>query len=423
MILVGFALRLAYAWVSQGPNAAPTSDSVQIDDVAWSLARGAGFSYSAPNGFYATSIVPPGLPWVVSLVYRAFGHQLFAAIAVQCLIGALAAPLAASLGNALFGPAAGRLAGWLTAVHPLLVFFSAYLLTETLFTTMLLVAMAASVSWVKTPRPGRALGTGLLWGAAILTRPTALLMPALIAAWAWVPLGLTVAPRDRVRQCLMLVLGVFLVLAPWSMRNTMVHGRFVGLKTGAGRTFLDANREELWKDPARRGGAGSAFENPRYAELLRGRSEVVADSISNAEAWKFLNAHQGEWPAMAMAKLARFWRLSREGGNTGTWQREGSPLNGLLARLDPLLLWSVVVLPFALWGSVRSLAGPRRWFQSIALATIVLFTVGVIPFWGSLRLRVPIEPLVVILAAFGFEDLRRRIVPRVRGLSLVRRPN
>jgi hypothetical protein len=46
--------------------------------------------------------------------------------------------------------------------------------------------------------------------------------------------------------------------------------------------------------------------------------------------------------------------------------------------------------------------------------------VGVIPFWGSLRLRVPIEPLVVVLAAFGFEDLRRRIVPRVRGLGLVR---
>lgn len=420
MLLVGFLLRLGYAWISQGPDAAPYSDAQQIDTVAWNLARGAGFSYGAGAGVYPTAIVPPVVPWLVSLLYHAVGHEYFGALVFQCAIGALAGPLAAALGGALFGPAAGALAGWLTAVHPLLVFFSAYLLTETVFTTMMLAALLASVSWVKTPRPGRALGVGLLWGAAILTRPTALLMPALVAAWAWVPLGLTVQSRDRVRQTLLLLLGVLLVLAPWSARNSAVSGRFVPLKTGGGRTFLDANREELWADPARRGGAGSALESERFAALLRGRPEVEADSVSNAEAWKFLNAHRAEWPAMAMAKLARFWRLSREAGTTGTWQREGSPLGPLLERVDPLFLWSIVVLPFAIWGAARSLAGARRWFQSIALATIVLFTLLVIPYWGALRLRAPIEPLVVLLAAFGFEDLRRRVAPRARGLSLVR---
>ena len=420
MLLVGFLLRLAYAWISQGPDATPYSDARQIDNVAWNLASGAGFSYGTGAGAYPTAIVPPVVPWLVSLLYRVVGHEYFGALVLQCAIGALAGPLAASLGGALFGPAAGALAGWLTAVHPLLVFFSAYLLTETIFTTFMLAALLASVSWLKTPRPGRALGVGLLWGAAILTRPTALLMPALVAAWAWVPLGLTVRPRDRVRQALLLMLGVVLVLAPWSARNSAVSGQFVPLKTGGGRTFLDANREELWSDPARRGGAGSALESARYAELLRGRSEVQADSVSNAEAWKFLNAHRDQWPAMAAAKVGRFWRLSREAGTTGTWQPPGSPLGPLLERLDPLFVWSVIVLPFALWGLARSLAGPRRWFQSIGLATIVLFTLLAIPYWGALRLRAPIEPLVMLLAAFGFEDLRRRTLPRARGLSIVR---
>lgn len=420
LLLAGFALRLAYTWIAQGPGATPSSDTAQIDAVAWNLANGAGFSYNGPLGPYPTAIVPPVVPWLVSLLYRSVGHDYFAALVMQCAIGALAGPLAASLGGALFGPAAGALAGWLTACHPLLVFFSAYLLTETTFTTVLLAALLASVSWVKTPRPGRAFGVGMLWGAAILTRPTALLMPALVAVWGWVPLGLTVAARDRIRQIVLLALGVLLVLAPWSARNSAVAGRFVPLKTGAGRTFLDANREDLWTDPARRGGAGDAMESERYAALLRGRSEAEGDSVSSAEAWKFLNAHRAEWPAMALAKLSRFWRLTREAGTTGTWQRPGSPLEPVLRVLDPLLLWSLVVLPFALWGALRSLAGARRWFQSIALATILLFTLLVLPYWGALRLRAPIEPLVVLLAAFGFEDLRQRLTSRARGLSLVR---
>lgn len=420
MLLVGFLLRLGYAWVSQGVDATPYSDARQIDDVAWNLARGAGFSFQGGGGPYPTAIVPPVVPWLVSLLYRAIGHEYFGALVLQCAIGALAGPIAGALGGALFGPAAGALAGWLTAVHPLLVFLSGYLLTETTFTTVLLAALLASVAWVKTPRPARALGVGLLWGAAILTRPTALLMPALIGLWAWVPLGLTVQPRDRLRQIALVIVGVVVVLAPWSIRNSMLTGRFIPIKTGAGRTFLDANREDLWADPARRGGAGGAMESEKYADLLRGRSEVEADSISNAEAWKFLNAHRSEWPAMAAAKIARFWRLTLEGGGTGTWQRPGSPLGAVLGRVDPLLLWSLAVLPFAIWGAVRALAGPRRWFQSIALATIALFTLLVIPYWGALRLRAPIEPLVVMLAAFGFEDLRRRLAPRARGLGLVR---
>ena len=64
----------------------------------------------------------------------------------------------------------------------------------------LLAALLASVAWLKQPRSGRALGVGILWGIACLTRPTALLLPLLVAAWAWLPLGLTTAPRDLGRN-------------------------------------------------------------------------------------------------------------------------------------------------------------------------------------------------------------------------------
>ncbi len=419
MFAVAFVLRAAYAWLASGPGATPYSDPAEYDAVAWNLARGAGFSLGIGSGAYPTAFVPPLLPWLVSLVYRVAGHQYFAALLFQCFIGALAPVMLASLGAAVFGGNVGRIAGWLAVVHPLLIFFCGYLLTETLFCLVLVTALLASVEWIKTPRPGRAFGVGLLWGLATLARPPALLLPLVVLGWAWAPLGLTVATRDRIRQCALLLLGVALVVGPWTLRNAAVMHAFVPVTTGGGRALLDSNNPIVWGDPALRGGADSRYALETLSGEFRGRSEPEADALARAHALDFLRAHSAEWPAMALAKLGRFWRLGAEIGANGGWQRSGSPLAAIARRIDPLLLWSLVILPLALWGGVRTLRGPRRWFQSLALLTILYFTLGSVVFWGSLRLRLPIEPLVVLLAAAGFEDLRRRARTSASGLRVI----
>src|SRR2546427_6293862 len=205
---VALAVRVLYAWLTAGPDATPSSDAAEYDAVAWHLARGVGFALDGASGPYPTAFVPPVVPWLTSLIYRAVGHHFFASILLQCAIGALIPLLVAGFGASIFGGGAGRLAGWLAAANPLLVFFSGYLLTETTFTALLLVALSASAAWVKTPRPGRALGVGLTWGLASLARSTALLLPAVVAAWAWVPLGLSLPARERMRHMALLLLGL-----------------------------------------------------------------------------------------------------------------------------------------------------------------------------------------------------------------------
>ena len=155
MLVVAVGLRVAYAWLAVGPGAQPFSDPAEYDTVAWNLARGAGFALESAAGPYPTAFVPPVLPWLVSLLYRAVGHQYFAAVLLVAVLGGLLPLLLAALGNRVFGPAVGRLAGWLATVHPLLVFFSGYLLTEIPFAVALLLALLLTAEWVKTPRPGR----------------------------------------------------------------------------------------------------------------------------------------------------------------------------------------------------------------------------------------------------------------------------
>jgi hypothetical protein len=245
-------------------------------------------------------------------------------------------------------------------------------------------------------------------------------MPPLVALWAWFPLGLALRPRERVFQVAMLALGVVLAVGPWTLRNARELHAFVPVTTGGGRALLDANNDVIWNDPATRGGAMNVSQMEPYASRLRGLPEPAADAEAGRIAKSWLFAHAGEWPQMALAKLARFWRLRTEGGVlTKQWRRTGSPLDPLVALLDPLLLFSLVLLPLAIAGVVIVLRGPRRLFQSLPLLTIGAFTLGAIVYWGALRMRVPIEPLVVLYAAIAIDAIAKRWRVRRSGFEIV----
>jgi dolichyl-phosphate-mannose-protein mannosyltransferase len=420
LFLIAFLVRAGYAWIATGPQAQPYSDAALYDTIAWNLAQGRGFSPAPPGTEpYPTAFAPPVVPCVTSLLYRAVGHQFFAAVLLQCAIGAMVPLLLVALGAAMFGGTIGWTAGWLAAFHPLLVFFSGYLLTEATFAVTLLLALLATVEWIKTPRPARAIGVGVTWGLAALTRPAALALPALIALWAWIPLGLTVTTRERARQMLLLALGLTLVVAPWTVRNALALHAFVPVKTGGGQALFDSNNPLVWGDRTSRGGASSMIHSPRYAAEFRGLRETEIDALATRRAWEFLRQHVTEWPAMAATKLARFWRLTSETATSGSWRRGGGALETVVRVADPLLVWSLATLPFALWGAVRVVRGPRRWFQSLGLLVIGYFTALTVVYWGALRMRAPIEPLVVLVTAVGFEDARRRLRARASGFRVV----
>jgi 4-amino-4-deoxy-L-arabinose transferase-like glycosyltransferase len=423
MFVAALSLRVANAWLATGPHASPASDPATYDTVAWNLARGAGFSLDGAGGVYPTAFVPPLLPWITSLLYRAVGHDYFAAVLLGCVIGSLVPLLLAGFATRMFGSSTGRLAGWLAVVHPLLVFFCGHLLTETPFTVMLLLALLLSAEWVKTPRSGRAFGTGIAWGLAALTRPTALALPLLVAAWAWVPLGFALPARSRLRQIALLLLGLAITVGPWTLRNALVMHAFVPVTTGAGGALLVGNNAEAWADPATRGGGSNHLWDELVRTEYRGLSETETDVRARARTVVFLREHFSEWPAMAAAKAARFWRLSSDTGAARGARWVAPPLQNLARALDPLFLWSVVVLPLALWGLGLSLRGPRRWFQSLSLWVVLYFTWLGVVFFGSLRMRVPIEPLVVLFAAAGLDDLARRLRTRRSGLRVVTRRN
>jgi hypothetical protein len=240
-----------------------------------------------------------------------------------------------------------------------------------------------------------------------------------VAGWAWGPLGLGLAPAARRRQVALLLLGAALAVAPWTLRNAVTLRAFVPLTTGGGRSLLDANNAQVWDDPTLRGGAIGILAAEPWASRYRGLSEVELDRRAGKEAMAFLRSRASQWPSAALAKLGRFWRWTSSAPSTGRWASEKAGLARRLAALDPLLPWSIVFFPLSAWGVVRTLRGSRRHFQLLPLLVIAVFTLGTVVYWGALRLRVPIEPLVVLYAAAGLADLAWRVRVRRVGLALI----
>src|SRR5262245_56026659 len=73
LLAVAFAVRLAVAFLVPDADA-PAADS-DLDRVAWNLARGAGFTLGEGETVRPTAAVAPAVPWLLSLVYRPFGHR------------------------------------------------------------------------------------------------------------------------------------------------------------------------------------------------------------------------------------------------------------------------------------------------------------------------------------------------------------
>ena len=392
-----------------------------MDAIARSLARGDGFALPSAGGSKPTASSPPLAPWLLGMDYGVFGTRTMTAALLWCLIGALTPILVGWMGASLFGSPVGRIAGWVSALDPLLVLRGPSLAQQSVLGAALVLALGLSAAWLKTPRRGRALGLGLAWGWCALASVVALPIPLVVIGWAWVPLGLTVPPGERRRQIGLIALGATLVVLPWTARNAIVLRAAAPVTTSAGVALLAGNNADVWDTPALRGGALDVLAREPYAGRLASLPEGERDRRAAWSALQFLSGRLRDWPAVAMARLARLW--------DPRWEREEAAARAPSSRgagrppgaIDPVMAASLLLFPLGLWGAARAFVGQRRWFQALPVLVLAYFAAVAAAFFGMQRDRVPVEPLLVLLSSLGLEDLRRRLRVRRRGLRLVER--
>ena len=207
----------------------------QVDDWLWyyqsavGIASGHGYSFNRiPTAFW-----PVGYPGFLAGIFYLVGPYAFAgqiANIVECLGTILLTYY--FIKTVFHSEDAARIGVLILSFQPNNIAYTS-LLTSDMFLTFLL--MAGAVLFVSAHgRWGFFILSGLVWGLATLTKPQAIVVPAIFL----------LAFRDEKRSILklgtVLYLMVFAVLAPWIVRNYRVFGVPV-LSTNGGITLLLGN--------------------------------------------------------------------------------------------------------------------------------------------------------------------------------------
>ncbi len=405
IVLIALIARLILVGYVVGLDRVPAGDEIDYHSLASNLADGTG--YHLADG-HATARRPPLYPFVLSFLYRVVGADPAAARIMQVILGAMIVCLVFLVSKRLFTPQVAWVAAVLTAVNPFLVFVSGYLLTENLYIVLLLSVL------VVVPKPTgdwrRILAAGLILGLCMLARPTALGITVWIVAFVLVFGGGSLGGRVLRAAAILALIG--LAVMPWGVRNHRVLGKWLFTTTHGGVTFYQGNNEAVLEYPQYYGGVAPLYMLPGYEELEK-KPEVEKDEDARSMGRRFLKENKRKVPVLVWRKFARFWRLRSDAGMSGVksgwWFDRDSMLGRLAASLDVGLAYSVLVIPLFVIGLFLSLRAWRRFVFLYGL--VVVHTAAALVFHGSIRMRVPIEPVIAIFAAYSISLLIARIRP------------
>jgi 4-amino-4-deoxy-L-arabinose transferase-like glycosyltransferase len=379
-------------------------DEVYYGAVAGNIASGRGHVYvEAEGGTQLRSWRPPAQAWVLSLVVdpaRRVGLSVPAMALLQGVLSTLLVATVAGLGWALFDVRTGLLAAGIAAVYPNLVAHSHYLWAEPLFGVLIVPALTG-VAWAaRRPSAWLAAATGLLFGAATLTREVALPVAVVGAAW-WV---LRAEPGERgaaLRRSALMLGALVLVVAPWTARNYAVQGRFIPVGTIGWFTAGEGNTlEENWMRPT--GPRVHAYSRA-YFDL---RDEIERMDFARAQAFQRILEEQ---PAWLFKKTVRNMALMLSPDSYLLFKmRRGA--YGPVTDATYALAMAACAGSFALvlvGGAVGLAIAPgRRGLTLGVLATVAALHVALVV---VVRYRLPWMPLLMVYASHA--ALRWRELP------------
>lgn len=367
------------------------NDAIMYHSTAESLVRGDGY---VPFTGGPTARWPPGYSTVLAGVYLVVGVRPLAGEIANAVFGAVTAVVLAHVASRELGRRVGIVAGVLFAVLPGPVLWTDVLVSESLYTLLLVVAVGLILRSRPTWR--WALGLGAVVGLGALVRGEAF-------TWLLLPLAVWWPSIDRRRAAglgAVMIGAIALTVAPWTIRNAVVMDAFVPVATNASQT--------LWS--GHHAGATGAQTYPPDDYLARfpggpAEQELAASRALRNDAVEYAVTHPLHELQLIPLKVIH---LLRGDSYALDWVNAGQ--EGLPPPLTPIQVERIGVVADAGWFGLLALtivggvALGRRWWGTPVgrlLATsfaTCLFLYG-FAYYGNYRYRVPYEPLMVIVVA------------------------
>jgi 4-amino-4-deoxy-L-arabinose transferase-like glycosyltransferase len=354
--------------------------------LAINLMKGWGLTW---DGEQPTSFRMPGYPLFLALIYSLTQPTPYSVRLVQGVLGALTCIPVFTIARRLGGESVAILAGLGVALHPLLIYMTGWLYSETLFFLLLWLSLLILIQMLEQNSLIHATFAGLILGFSTLIRPEVAVIPIFFLAAGW----LLRWSRQLLGLMLIVQITLIVIIAPWMIRNTSVHQQFVPLTTNSGVNLYGGNNDRA---------TGGSFRDVPF--MVPGFSEVDSNQELTRRGVEWIKNHPQKFISLLPAKLYKF--LSPvEMENT-----EKSPL-GKWAL--PVNLVYAVFLLIAAWGAIINREAKITHLLVMLLGWYALMA---LVFYGGTRIALPATPGLIILAAVGLIDLwgKRSILHSIR---------
>jgi 4-amino-4-deoxy-L-arabinose transferase-like glycosyltransferase len=230
VLAVGTLLRLSWAWGFLGPL---KSDGATYYSLAVQLANTAAYGHESTGYAYW----PPGLPLYLVPFVTTFGNVSATVLAANILLYFVTFWALFKLGRMSGSDTAARAAVLILSIWPNLI-FSVTLASKELLALCLINLSVLAFMHGERSRTRFVFAAGLFLGLATLTQPSFLLFP-LVFFFAAALYGKRMP--ILVRNVSLLVIGMAVVVSPWTYRNLQVLGGVVLVSTNGGDVFYRAN--------------------------------------------------------------------------------------------------------------------------------------------------------------------------------------
>lgn len=438
IVTLAIAVRIA-AVLALESHRVPRS-TYEHGEIAANLLAGRGFFTRFLGAVGPTSQQAPIYPIIVALAYAIGGVGTpFSLLLLQLGQAALGGCLA--LGVVRLGsriapsrPAVSLSAGLMVAIYPTLVYAATHvqvaLLAATLLSWMLFWAYRTGL----TGQIRAALVTGSLLALGALTDPI-LVLSGPGVAWAIIQGRRVASPASWTEETTRLLgcvtLAAVLGITPWTIRNWLVHGEIVPIKSTFGYAFWQGNCAQsegtdkvVWPtvEQALQSGAGGGLSEWNRS-LWTARHEAgylddvalshedldLLSSVSEPQRSRFLfhrairelNAEPGRYLFLCLRRWRYFWLFDETNPKTRVE----------VYRVCHLALTLAAIIGLGV--AHRELRARLLPTIAVALAIALFHTLTIV----SARFHIPIEPLMALWTAAGVTTLGPRMEERTRSMA------
>jgi 4-amino-4-deoxy-L-arabinose transferase-like glycosyltransferase len=395
-----------------------TFDQISYDMLAQQVLEGHGFTV-AKTWWPETPAGQPTAHWsylytlYLVAVYGVAGyHPLIARLSQAVLAGFLMPWLVYRLGNRHFSTKVGLVAAAFVAVYAYFVYYAATLMTET-FYIMAILWVLDLVGQLGKPQSltlTRGFLLGLALAIAVLLRQVFLLFVPILFGWLlWRSFFDQAKPVVQMVKVLIITTTVLvLAIAPWTLRNYQVFGRFVLLNTNAGFAFF-------WGNHPIHGYNFIAIlpdDGPSYQDLipleLKSLNEAELDQALLKRGLGFIQADPARYVILSISRLKDYFEF---------WPSSKSGLISNVSRLISFgLMW-----PFMGYGLILGLRRTCLSEVLILYLFMIIYTFIHLLSWALIRYRLPVDAILLVFASVTIVELWIKLAQRyakVRGTYL-----